>query len=1052
MEAIDLCNSDSEDSVALSQEKSSTIDDDSTLSLPNNNFSPLAAAIHITGAKENIIFCFSGSDKSKRDNNSLLTLEESSLKSKGLKIRDTGSSGGDGDGGGGGSEHNSSETKSSESRKNAPPRDCDKHDISELAEPYKKRLKRPLEVQCAAGANKSSNQTNNGFIELLGDTDEEHSKSSFADRCDSPSIRKNLFTTIQRTPPTLDTTSSDRSDDQTQLILSHHLLPARDNDRDQSMLKFHGSQVQLGASSGVVDLLSSGDERLSDSSPITSFTSSKPLPLHTIYRSDATTAQPLDNTSNHDCPVLLDRQETKGIKPSQRPTNQIDFKNRSCTFACDSDSDDSSLLSPSCFARKPKSKKDSTNQLISRPAAQLTQERRTNVSSTTTSNLTSTKTGSLDLIHDSTLLSSSSFAPHPNFTKDSATQERTSQTRQECTNVSTKTSNLDPTKYNTVDPVADDLMSPTPNHTTTTGRSSGISGDGAVLNTPNTPMRTRDKIPTPRVPVRGIGGKLYPDFRNQFIKALITHAKITRRVIHQRGVLDSSIRAVNLLSIYRFPIRTAEAGSRIKGIGQELLSVLRDAEKECKRKPYNPPKGKFSSVAASTLVALLAYEEEHSGETTLCSMEELITRINTLTHHTGSNTVLSRNASYYLDKNTLDPGWMQVKKLMFNRVSAGLEAMIKERRKKDACQSGIVFELMEHGRKTAIELKHTLGANPVEAGPLRQLASDTVDEDFGNVTMSMDFREGGGSAKSLHKMCDLLDDYRVPYVVRNLKIADYVYFVGDKLAPILIERKSVDDVACSLADGRWKRQQRSMRKAQYVLGNCAERRCQICYLIEGDATKRIVHGGKVGRISWNQTLKDVENAIAELPSLGFSVMKSRSHMGSMRILTQIARDVLWKYRNRSITCKYTYKEFLGEVKRCDDKEGDPPSLREHQYPAAPVVDAVSLQLNPSASIERVPNNSDTADDFDESSSNDAKQKAEDLKKLSISSLKAMCKDRDEKVSGTKSELIKRLLDKRKPEILITRSRRDQYFPPTFQSPFIFIFSPTLSITNNILTW
>ena len=115
----------------------------------------------------------------------------------------------------------------------------------------------------------------------------------------------------------------------------------------------------------------------------------------------------------------------------------------------------------------------------------------------------------------------------------------------------------------------------------------------------------------------------------------------------------------------------------------------------------------------------------------------------------------------------------QVKKLMFNRVSAGLEAMIKERRKKDACQSGIVFELMEHGRKTAIELKHTLGANPVEAGPLRQLASDTVDEDFGNVTMSMDFREGGGSAKSLHKMCDLLDDYRVPYVVRNLKIADY---------------------------------------------------------------------------------------------------------------------------------------------------------------------------------------------------------------------------------------------------------------------------------------
>ena len=89
-------------------------------------------------------------------------------------------------------------------------------------------------------------------------------------------------------------------------------------------------------------------------------------------------------------------------------------------------------------------------------------------------------------------------------------------------------------------------------------------------------------------------------------------------------------------------------------------------------------------------------------------------------------------------------------------------------------------------------------------------------------------------------------------VVRELKISDYVFFVGDKLAPILIERKSADDVANSLADGRWERQQRSMRKAQYVLGGGAARRCQICYLIEGDPSRRVVHGGNVGRVSWNQ--------------------------------------------------------------------------------------------------------------------------------------------------------------------------------------------------------
>lgn len=83
-------------------------------------------------------------------------------------------------------------------------------------------------------------------------------------------------------------------------------------------------------------------------------------------------------------------------------------------------------------------------------------------------------------------------------------------------------------------------------------------------------------------------------------------------------------------------------------------------------------------------------------------------------------------------------------------------------------------------------------------------------------------------------------------VVRELKIADYIFFVGDKLAPILIERKTAEDVAGSIHDGRWDRQKRSMRKAQHVLGGGPARRCQICYIIEGEATKKKVHGGNVG--------------------------------------------------------------------------------------------------------------------------------------------------------------------------------------------------------------
>ena len=121
--------------------------------------------------------------------------------------------------------------------------------------------------------------------------------------------------------------------------------------------------------------------------------------------------------------------------------------------------------------------------------------------------------------------------------------------------------------------------------------------------------------------------------------------------------------------------------------------------------------------------------------------------------------------------------------------------------------------------------------------------------------------------------------------------------MNDKLAPILIERKTADDLAGSLHDGRWERQQRSMRKAQYVLGGGEARKCQICYIIEGDANKRKVHGGNVGRRSWFQSVEDVENAIESLPSLGFSVMRSKGHLDTIGILAKVAADVSWKVNN-----------------------------------------------------------------------------------------------------------------------------------------------------------
>jgi hypothetical protein len=188
-----------------------------------------------------------------------------------------------------------------------------------------------------------------------------------------------------------------------------------------------------------------------------------------------------------------------------------------------------------------------------------------------------------------------------------------------------------------------------------------------------------------------------------------------------------------------------------------------------------------------------------------------------------------------------------LKILIIPKIRKLCSSFIKERARKKACASGLVYELLEEGRKEARQLMGRMAQGPVPDGPLRQLAADTVSEEFGNVTVVIDGREGGGGSRKLHDFCEFMDDNEVPYVVRNLKISDYVFFIGNKLAPVLIERKSVEDVASSLFDGRWESQQKKMRKAQYVLGGGDARKCHLCYLIEGDVDKTIAHGGFVGR-------------------------------------------------------------------------------------------------------------------------------------------------------------------------------------------------------------
>ena len=127
------------------------------------------------------------------------------------------------------------------------------------------------------------------------------------------------------------------------------------------------------------------------------------------------------------------------------------------------------------------------------------------------------------------------------------------------------------------------------------------------------------------------------------------------------------------------------------------------------------------------------------------------------------------------------------------------------------------------------------------------------------------------------------------------------------------------------------------------MGGGPDRRCEICYIIEGDASKKTVHGGNVGRRNWQQTVEDVEQAIASLPSHGFSVMKTKGHLGTVCKLAKVAEDVSWKAKNGSTDATFTYQQFLSRVKVLDDKYGDAPTDPRHMNPAPPVPDTDDLE-------------------------------------------------------------------------------------------------------------
>ena len=274
-----------------------------------------------------------------------------------------------------------------------------------------------------------------------------------------------------------------------------------------------------------------------------------------------------------------------------------------------------------------------------------------------------------------------------------------------------------------------------------------------------------------------------------------------------------------------------------------------------------------------------------------------------------------KGASYYLNRSTKSAEFKQIDKLLapVEIPKADGSIQITSYLKKRMVGGTQHYQLMPLGfHKSVVISKRSL---PASHGPYRFCNLHSVLPKYKRICLAVDLREGGGGDryhKGLHTMCNKLDLLKIPYCVNTLRIGDYCFFSGDKLCPILVERKSVEDVAKSIdaGDGRWIRQKKRMYQGQYVFGY---QHCRIAYIIEGKIEKHLVSNNFVGNARHKVSRDRFEQEVANLEGEGFQVLRTCSVDNSMIELSRWAESVTRDVQSGKLPLKYTYDEFLKEV-------------------------------------------------------------------------------------------------------------------------------------------
>ena len=273
-------------------------------------------------------------------------------------------------------------------------------------------------------------------------------------------------------------------------------------------------------------------------------------------------------------------------------------------------------------------------------------------------------------------------------------------------------------------------------------------------------------------------------------------------------------------------------------------------------------------------------------------------------------------AAYYLERSTRSIEFKQIDKLLSPCDMSVGNGIIKQTSyiKKRMLRGLVHYQLNPLGFRKAVVISKRMF--PTTKGHFRSSNLVNVMKKYEDICLAVDFREGGGgssSRRTLHEMCNVLDMKKIPYFVATLRIGDYSFFSKDnKLCPILVERKSVQDVAQSIHDGRWESQKRNMYHGQFVFGY---NNCRMAYIIEGKIERQEVSGGYIGNARFQVRREKFDEEISNLESEGFGVIRTCHHRDSMSQLATWAESVAKDVRSNKLKLKFTYNEFIERVSK-----------------------------------------------------------------------------------------------------------------------------------------